>query len=87
MPWMRGVSGMSPSTLPVAPSITITCVRTRDEHAAGAGLGRQVVGPAFTLDVELLGLERLGMAGSGGRRQHHESKQDFHGGATVSNRQ
>ena len=26
IPWLRGVSGMSPSTLPVAPSTTITCV-------------------------------------------------------------
>ena len=26
MPCVRGVSGMSPNTLPVAPSMTITCV-------------------------------------------------------------
>jgi len=26
MPCMRGVSGMSPSTLPVLPSTTMTCV-------------------------------------------------------------
>src|SRR6184192_2508049 len=43
MPWVRGVSGISPNTFPVAPSTTITCVPRDTNTRPVPGSGRVFV--------------------------------------------
>ena len=78
-PCTPGVFGMSPSTLPVAPSTTIMCVPRDTNTRPVAGFDGDVVGAAVALDVELLDLEGLRgpdgrPAQAGGPEQGYRSK-------------
>ena len=58
-PCTPGVSGMSPTTLPVVPSTTIMCVPRETKTRPRRGFDGDVVRAAVALDVELLDLEGL----------------------------